>query len=185
MSQEERAGGARDALLATLVAYRKVQRASWPQLNTTQGHDESWSSMSTKALEAELERLVAETQRSGQEVRVFWKLGTDFVYAGCNDQFARDAGFRQAKDLIGKTDFDPDISWLRQSAKYRRDDTEVVQTGSEKLDIIERQDSPSGTIWLRTGKAPIRPAGKRAIGILGMYEVIDSATAAKLSRKRS
>lgn len=153
MSQEERAGGARDALLATLVAYRKVQRASWPQLNTTQGHDESWSSMSTKALEAELERLVAETQRSGQEVRVFWKLGTDFVYAGCNDQFARDAGFRQAKDLIGKTDFDPEISWLRQSAKYRRDDTEVVQTGARSWTSSSDRTHRAGP----SGCAPARP----------------------------
>ncbi|MCA9608329.1 MAG: hypothetical protein KC619_22120 [Myxococcales bacterium] len=169
-----------------MVAYRRVQRVSWPELNPAGGDDEmAWSSMSAAELETELARLLAETERAGQEVRVFWKVGPELVYAGCNDQFARDAGFERASDLIGKNDFDPEISWARQSAKYRRDDVEVVRSGRANLDIIERQDSPNGTIWLRTGKAAIRPGGQAAIGVLGMYEVIDQATAAKLARKQS
>ncbi|MCC6873536.1 MAG: hypothetical protein IT378_04435 [Sandaracinaceae bacterium] len=171
-------------LVAILMAYQAVQHASWPELNP--GSDRraaAWATMSRSELEAELRRLVAETERPGKQVRVFWKIGADFVYGGCNDQFARDGGLRSAGDLIGKTDFDPALSWARQSAKYRKDDVEVVQSGREKLDIIERQDGPSGTIWVRTGKAPIRVPGRKPIGILGMYEVIDGATAARLARR--
>ena len=37
-------------------------------------------------------------------VRVFWK-DKNFVYLGCNAVFARDAGFAEPKDLIGKDDY--------------------------------------------------------------------------------
>lgn len=172
-------------LLATLLAYEKVAVASWAWLRAgIEPRAKAWRGMDAPALEAELTRLVKETEQPGREVRVFWKIGPDLVYRGCNVQFARDAGFPSPAALIGKNDFDPRISWLRQSAKYRKDDVTVVETGSEKLDIIERQDSADGTIWLRTGKAPIRPAGRAAIGVLGMYEVIDAATAKQLTRSQ-
>ena len=37
-------------------------------------------------------------------VRVFWK-GSDLRYLGCNTAFARDAGFSQPQQLLGKDDF--------------------------------------------------------------------------------
>ena len=60
----------------------------------------------------------------------------------------------------------------------------MVSKGVALLDIVERQDSPAGTVWLRTGKAPIRVGDGEAIGLLGMYEVIDDATAKALTRGR-
>ena len=59
-----------------------------------------------------------------------------------------------------------------------------MRTGAERLDIIERQDNPSGATCVRTGKAPIRPADRKAMGMLGMYEVIDAATVKRLARRK-
>jgi hypothetical protein len=36
------------------------------------------------------------------------------------------------------------------------DDTQVVESGTAKLDILERQKSAVGVVWVRAGKAPIR-----------------------------
>jgi hypothetical protein len=117
-------------------------------------------------------------------VRVFWKLGPDLKFAGCNEHFAHDAGMPKAQ-LIGKDDFDPKLPWKHQSAKYRIDDEAVVKAGEAKLDIIERQRGTTGTItWVRAGKAPIR-AGQEVIGILGMYEVLDDATGRRLFAEQS
>lgn len=176
----------RDDLVATLVAFRKVKNACWPTADSAlERTPAAWGMMSTSDLRAELGRLVEETEQPGRDVRVFWKLGPDFVYGGCNRQFAQDGGLASADELVGRNDFDPVLSWQRQSAKYRRDDVEVVTNGTEKLDIIERQDGPAGTIWVRTSKAAIISRGGRAIGLLGMYQVIDGAAAARLSRGRT
>jgi two-component system, sensor histidine kinase and response regulator len=174
----------RSELLGVLIAYRLVQAASWPRLHPhIATRARGWIDADEKALAKELADLVIETDAAKRPVRVFWKTGANFVFAGCNDHFARDAGFESAKGLIGKTDFDDGVAWQRQAAKYRRDDQEVVQTGVAKLDILERQDTPDGVAWLRTGKAPIRGQGGQVVGVLGMYEVIDATTAAQLTRK--
>ena len=49
-------------------------------------------------------------------VRVFWK-DKNLVYLGCNAVFARDAGFADPKDIIGKDDFQ--MGWRDQAEKYR------------------------------------------------------------------
>jgi len=67
-----------------------------------------------------------------------------------------------------------------QAAKYRADDQNVVNRGTPMLDIIERQQSSSGTVWLRVGKAPIQTADRKTIGLFGMYEVIDAEVGGKL-----
>jgi PAS domain S-box-containing protein len=55
-------------------------------------------------------------------VRVFWK-DKNLVYLGCNAVFARDAGFTDPKDIIGKDDYQ--MGWRDQADFHRRtpDDT--------------------------------------------------------------
>ena len=102
------------------------------------------------------------------------------MFGGCNELFAQDAGLSTA-DLIGSDDFDKRLPWMNQAAKYRADDRAVAQSGEANLDIIERQTSSSGTItWVRAGKAPIRDAGGSVLGILGMYELLESAVGSRL-----
>ena len=56
----------------------------------------------------------------------------------------------------------------------------MVASGKPLLDILERQSQRSGVVYVRTGKAPLCLAGGGCFGILGMYEVLDDATARRL-----
>jgi len=170
-----------EELRGILSAYRQVMEASWPQLHPTMAiNSRQWAHLSERELDAELASYVKQSSASRSNVRVFWKLGPKYVFGGCNELFAEDAGLPNAQ-LIGIDDFDRRLPWMNQAAKYRADDRSVVTSGEAKLDIIERQTSSTGTItWVRAGKAPIRDAAGTVIGVLGMYELLDSATGSRL-----
>jgi PAS domain-containing protein len=170
---------------AILEAYRQVMEASWPQLHPRmEQHAQRWPSASEEELQAELDGYVAEASLPDCPVRVFWKMGRDFTIAGCNEQFARDAGMPRA-ELIGITDFDRRLPWKMQAAKYRADDQRVFDSGETDLDIVERQQSAAGGItWVRAGKAPIRAADGTVLGILGMYELLDAQRGPQLYAQR-
>ena len=170
-----------EELRGVLTAYRQVMEASWPQLHPAMAvNSKQWAHLGERELDAELANYVKHSSTSRSNVRVFWKLGPKFVFAGCNELFAQDAGLA-SEQLIGTDDFDRRLPWMNQAAKYRADDRAVVRTGEAKLDIIERQTSTTGTItWVRAGKAPVRDAAGTVIGIFGMYELLDSETGSRL-----
>jgi len=170
---------------AVLSAYQLVMTASWPALHPEMiERAPHWASAGVDALEAELQSYVRRASEPSCPVRVFWKVGPDFKFAGCNEHFAHDAGMPTAV-LLGKDDFDPKLPWVRQAAKYRDDDEAVFKSGTPKLDIIERQRGTTGTItWVRAGKAPIRTA-QETIGMLGMYEILDDASGRRLFGEQS
>lgn len=175
-----------DEVRAILAAYKRVMDASWPGLHVSMAeHAARWSTASEGELEADLARYLREASRPECPVRVFWKLGEKFVFAGCNEHFARDAGMASAADLLGLDDFDRRLPWVLQAAKYRADDEQVYHGGIAKLDILERQKSTTGITWVRAGKAPIRTAAGAVIGLLGMYEVLDADTGRKLFAERN
>jgi len=172
-------------LRGILAAYRTVADASWPDLHPAMAEASTrWEASSAEDLRAELAGYVAETDAPGCAVRLFWKTGPDLVFAGCNRNFAKDAGFAQPSELVGLDDFSEKLPWAAQAAKYRFDDTEVVESGEAKLDILERQKSSAGVIWVLVGKAPIT-AGGVAIGIFGMYQVLDRETGHRLFSERA
>ena len=103
-------------------------------------------------------------------VRVFWK-DRDLRYLGCNPLFALDAGFANAQDLVGKTDFD--MPWKDQAELYRADDRAVMESAEAKLGYEEPQTTPDGTIiWLSTSKVPLHNSRHELIGMLGIYTEI-------------
>jgi hypothetical protein len=167
------------------MAYQSVMNASWPTLHPAMAERSAhWGAASPETLEAELRDYVRQASDPACRVRVFWKMGPGFTFAGCNEHFARDAGIPAAQ-LLGKDDFDSKLPWVQQAAKYRLDDEAVFKSGTPKLDIIERQRGATGTItWVRAGKAPIRTP-REIIGILGMYEVLDDATGRGLFGEQS
>lgn len=173
-------------LRAVLAAYRIVKNGSWPQLHAAmERRASSWPFASEAELAAELEGYVKESEAPDGAVRVFWKLGPKFLFAGCNEGFARDAGV-PAAELMGLDDFDSRLPWGGQASKYRADDMEVFQGAVPKLDILERQKSASGGIvWVRVGKAPILAADGSARGILGMYDMLDDKAARKIFFERA
>ena len=100
-------------------------------------------------------------------VRVFWK-DRNLVYLGCNAIFARDAGFVDSKDIIGKDDYQ--LCWRDQAELYRGDDRRVIESGCPKLLIEEVQTTPGGsTITLLTSKIPLQNSKGAVIGVLGTY----------------
>jgi hypothetical protein len=173
-----------DELRAILSAYQRVAAASWPDLNPgMQSRASRWSSAPAAELRAELDGYLREVAPPRSNVRVMWKTGPKFVFGGCNELFAKDAGLGAA-ELIGTDDFDKRLPWRHQAAKYRRDDETVVKTGQANLDIIERQESSAGEMtWVRAGKAPIKLPDGTVFGLLAMYEIVDAATGRALFMK--
>lgn len=174
-----------EQLRAVLNAYREVVTATWPHLHADIAQkSRQWSTASDAQLKAELEGYIAQVARVAAGIRIFWKIGPEYEFAGANERFAADAGLTPA-ELIGATDFDTRLPWRHQAAKYRADDRKIVQSGQPDLDILERQQSSDGeTVWVKAGKAPLRTEGGEVIGLLGMYEVLDAETARKLFTQR-
>lgn len=174
-----------EELRAILSAYQQVANASWPNLNPTMAsRAPRWATASASELKTELDGYLREVAPPRSNVRILWKVGPKFVFGGCNELFAKDAGMTSPSELIGIDDFDRRLPWRHQAAKYRRDDEAVAKSGKANLDIVERQESTGGeTAWVRAGKAPIKGPGGQSIGILGMYEIVDAATGRALFMK--
>ena len=103
-------------------------------------------------------------------VRVFWK-DRDLRFLGCNTQFARDAGFHEPRELVGRDDFA--MGWREHADLYRMDDLEVMESHLSKVNIVEPQTTPDGaTIWLNTSKVPLSGPDGEVFGVLGVYEDI-------------
>lgn len=174
----------KNELLAVLKAYKQAIDVASPGLHPDMAAKHlRWPNASAEELGHDLARYLVQASVPSCSVRVFFKTGRDFVYGGCNKQFAADAGLSSAEEIVGLEDFDARISWVAQAAKYRSDDRDVVAHGLPKLGIIERQSSASGIVWLDTSKVPILD-GDRPIGVFGTYEVIDAKTAARRSAAR-
>src|SRR5256885_17220298 len=81
-----------DDLRAVLAAYRIVKGGSWAGLHPAMDRRAGqWATAGEAELAAELEGYLAESDRPDRAVRVFWKMGPKFLFAGCNERFARDA----------------------------------------------------------------------------------------------
>jgi hypothetical protein len=173
-----------DELRAILTAYQQVAVASWPDLNPSmKSRAARWSTASAAELRSELDGYLREVAPPRSNVRVMWKTGPKYQFAGCNEMFAKDAGLKSS-ELIGADDFDKRLPWRHQAAKYRRDDETVAKSGQANLDIIERQESTAGEMtWVRAGKAPLKLPDGTSFGILAMYEIVDAATGRALFMK--
>jgi hypothetical protein len=173
-------------LRAVLAAYRLVKDASWPGMHAPMAvRAAKWPTASAQELSAELAGYLQEASLPSCTVRVFWKLGPELQFRGCNLHFATDAGMEKPEDLFGMTDFSDRIPWQAQAAKYRFDDQEVVDKNLAKLDILERQRSVTGVVWIRVGKAPVRRDDGKVLGVLGMYQLIEPELAKKLFAERA
>jgi len=116
-------------------------------------------------------------------IRIFWK-DTDLNYLGCNEIFAKDAGKKSSKDLIGLDDFQ--MNWKEQAKAYRNDDQKVIKSGESKINYDEQQTTPDGDkIWLKTTKMPLTDLRGNIIGILGSYEDITERKLSEDSLKKS
>lgn len=102
--------------------------------------------------------------------RVFWK-DRELKFMGGNLLIARDCGFTDPAELIGKSDYD--IIFQKTAEDFRSDDRQVMETNQPKLNYEELQIRPDGkTAHLMTSKVPLHDKDGRVIGVLGTYEDI-------------
>ena len=112
-------------------------------------------------------KLMIEEIINAVPVSIFWK-DKNLVYLGCNLKFAKDAGFRSPKEIIGKDDYE--MGWSEQAELYRTDDMQVIKSGISKLLIEEEQTSPLGDkLTLLTNKKALRNSRGEIYGVLGTY----------------
>lgn len=110
---------------------------------------------------------------------VFWK-DKELTYLGCNKSFALDTGFADPADIIGKNDFQ--LKWSNRADLYRKDDREVIESETAKLNIEENLTIATGeTKNILTNKVPLRNVKGDVIGILGTYLDV---TGKKLAEKK-
>lgn len=115
-------------------------------------------------------------------VRVFWK-DLNLVYLGCNTAFARDAGFDDPDEIIGKQDHQ--LAWKDQAEIYGKIDRRVIESGTSILEFEEPQTTSGGqSITLLTSKMPLRDSSGRVIGVLGIYSDITSRKQTEQSHMR-
>lgn len=154
------------------IAYQNVQQARFiAELKEAEAAlREKHSQLKKTVLELEQARSMLQLVIESIPVRVFWK-DRDSRFLGCNNLFARDAGFDHPDALLGKDDFA--MSWAEQADLYRADDRAVMESGLAKKNIIEPQSTRTGAkIWLNTSKVPLCEPGGEVIGVLGVYSDI-------------
>lgn len=101
-------------------------------------------------------------------LRIFWK-DRDLNYLGCNENFLKDSGQTDYKNLIGKNDFD--MAWSQYAPLYREDDANVIQTGKSKINYEEKVlDSLGDLKWVSTTKIPLTSSNGEITGVLGIFE---------------
>ncbi len=100
---------------------------------------------------------------------VFWK-DPQSTFLGCNQLFAKAAGFASSQDIIGKTDYD--MPWEKEESDwFRESDRRVMGSGIPELAISEPIKKADGKqAWAETNKIPLRDAKGRTIGILGTFQ---------------
>lgn len=111
-------------------------------------------------------RLILDTIPS----RVLWK---DRVgrYLGANAQFARDAGYRDPRALIGLSD--ADLPWREQADAIRATDQRILSGAESRLDYELTLTDPAGRPRHEAvTKVPLRDATGAVIGVLASYEDI-------------
>ncbi len=99
---------------------------------------------------------------------IFYK-DKDGKFIRVNDAFAKALNLRK-EDFIGKTVFELYSDKIAQN--MTKDDLEVLNSGKEKLDIIEKYESKDGIRWVKTDKIPVFGESDEVTGLVGFAQDI-------------
>ncbi len=114
--------------------------------------------------------------------RIYWK-DLDLIYMGCNYHFARDAGYENPEDIVGKDDYE--MVWKKDAEVYRGDDRSVITTGEPKFNYEELFFNKEGQelTWL-TNKMPLENIDGKTIGVIAISENITDKKAAEKDKQK-
>jgi len=89
-----------------------------------------------------------------------------------NQSCARICGRREAKDIIGLTDYDFFPKYIAE--RFRQDDLEVMRTRERIIHRIEPIAGEDGTLrWYATNKVPLYTTGGKVIGVAGITQILN------------
>ena len=113
---------------------------------------------------------------------LFWK-NRNRTILGCNRRFARDAGYCEAAQVVGKND--ADLPWQEAHVQHSlASEQRVMMTGRPEHNCIEQHRIADGSdIWVQASKIPLHEADGAVIGILVMYEDITDRLAVREQQK--
>lgn len=141
------------------------------------------------------ERLLAEDRLQNQNLllknilaniphAIYWK-DKNLVYAGCNDNFARDVGLQNPEQLVGLTVHDlPQRS--EEAILSQQCDREVLSKDFPLLDFEEQRLQDDGRIvTLLTSRVPLKDAAGLITGLLGIYTDVTERRLAEAALEKS
>ncbi|HTP10618.1 MAG TPA: PAS domain S-box protein, partial [Anaerolineae bacterium] len=111
-----------------------------------------------------------------------WLKDADGHFLAVNQSMAQAFGFEQARNMIGKTDWNITTSELAE--KYRADDLAVMESRTQKLveEIVLDQKEEK---WFETFKSPIFDAQGQVIGTTGFAHDITARRQAEAAIRES
>jgi PAS domain S-box-containing protein len=102
--------------------------------------------------------------------RVFWK-DSDSIFRGCNIHFAKDLGFDNPDEIVGKTDYE--VDYENMAEEFISCDRYVMDNDDPLMIDCEKHYKPDGTpFWIRLNKVPLKDKSNNIFGIVGTYEDI-------------
>ncbi len=123
-----------------------------------------------KKVEAELRQQTALLQNVIDNIpcAVFWK-DRNSVNLGGNQLAAQDLGFASPAEMIGKNNFDLQVS-REEAESYTRFDRQVMENGVPLMNLEEALTKPDGTrLQVLTSKVPLRDPTGEVFGVLAIY----------------
>ena len=162
---------------------RKDGRVVWAQLNGTWvfGNDDESAYAVVLVIDVTEKKQAHDELQTQKELldniinhvpaSIFWK-DRDLVYLGCNKMLARQAGYADPSEMIGKNDYD--MAWKKEEADFFREcDRKVMESGEAMLNIEEPQLQADGKeATLLTSKVPLTDTDGNVIGLLGVFSDI-------------
>lgn len=115
--------------------------------------------------------------------RIFWK-DRELRYLGCNEKFAKDAGFSSPKEIVGMDDYQ--MSWREFADIYRKEEKEIIETGNSILNFDQCVLTSNGKAkWFKISKIPLYDSDNNIYGMMGIYEDVTEQKRAEELLKES
>ena len=107
----------------------------------------------------------------------------DFTWVFANDHAAKNCGFKNSTDAIGKNDYDTWATY-QQIDKFRQSDIDAFAS-NEIQQLIETQTQADGKHYLQGAKKSFNFGGKRylAVSWIDVTELVNAKNAADLARE--